>query len=140
MAGPPEEAALGSDLPARAHKPRDYQLEMLEESLRRNIIVAMDTGSGKTLIAIMRIQAELDKCPQNKLVWFCVPSVALAYQQYDSISAGIPAMESKVLSGADHCEFWSGRVWDELLRETRLVVSTHAVRLETVSAHTLHVV
>ncbi|KAF8856499.1 hypothetical protein BDZ45DRAFT_675488 [Acephala macrosclerotiorum] len=29
-------------------KPRPYQKEMLEESLKRNIIVAMDTGSGKT--------------------------------------------------------------------------------------------
>jgi superfamily II DNA or RNA helicase len=29
-------------------KPRAYQIEMLEESLKRNIIVAADTGSGKT--------------------------------------------------------------------------------------------
>lgn len=29
-------------------KPRDYQTEMLEESLKHNIIVAADTGSGKT--------------------------------------------------------------------------------------------
>ncbi|KAH7407651.1 hypothetical protein BKA64DRAFT_426836 [Cadophora sp. MPI-SDFR-AT-0126] len=27
---------------------RPYQLEMLEESIKRNIIVAMNTGSGKT--------------------------------------------------------------------------------------------
>jgi endoribonuclease Dicer len=38
---------------------RDYQQEMLEQSLRRNIVVAMDTGSGKTLIAILRIKAFL---------------------------------------------------------------------------------
>ena len=29
-------------------KPRAYQLEMLEESLKQDIIVAADTGSGKT--------------------------------------------------------------------------------------------
>ena len=29
-------------------KPRSYQIEMLEESLKHNIIVAADTGSGKT--------------------------------------------------------------------------------------------
>ena len=29
-------------------RPRSYQQEMLQESLKRNIIVAMDTGSGKT--------------------------------------------------------------------------------------------
>jgi ERCC4-related helicase len=38
---------------------RDYQQEMLQQSLRRNIVVAMDTGSGKTLIAILRIKAFL---------------------------------------------------------------------------------
>lgn len=129
MPSPPDNAISSTYGPALAHKPRDYQLEMLEESLRRNIIVAMDTGSGKTLIATMRIQAELDRCPQHKYIWFCVPSVALAHQQHDSISTAIPALRSKVLSGSDGCEFWSGRIWDEILLETRLLVSTHDVRL-----------
>jgi hypothetical protein len=31
-----------------AIKPRPYQLEMVQESLSKNIIIAMDTGSGKT--------------------------------------------------------------------------------------------
>lgn len=31
-------------------KPRSYQTEMLEESLKHNIIVAADTGSGKTFM------------------------------------------------------------------------------------------
>lgn len=35
-------------LQGKVLKPRNYQLEMLGESLKRNIIVAMDTGSGKT--------------------------------------------------------------------------------------------
>ena len=38
---------------------RSYQLELLEESLRRNIIIALDTGSGKTHIAVLRIKAEV---------------------------------------------------------------------------------
>jgi hypothetical protein len=58
-------------------KPRPYQLEMLEESKKRNIIVAvsptensnpaaslifgkMDTGSGKTHIAVMRMLYALE--------------------------------------------------------------------------------
>ncbi|KAL2136672.1 hypothetical protein VTI74DRAFT_2404 [Chaetomium olivicolor] len=40
---------------------RAYQLEMLEESLKQNIIVVMDTGSGKTQVAILRTQAELER-------------------------------------------------------------------------------
>jgi len=31
-------------------KIRSYQLEMLEESMKRNIIVAAETGSGKTFM------------------------------------------------------------------------------------------
>ncbi|KAG8531045.1 uncharacterized protein KY384_004402 [Bacidia gigantensis] len=42
-----------------AFKARNYQLEMLEESLQQNIIAAMPTGSGKTLIAVLR--AHLDR-------------------------------------------------------------------------------
>lgn len=46
---------------------RSYQSEMLEESLKRNVIVAMDTGSGKTHVAIARIQAELERSAAGKV-------------------------------------------------------------------------
>lgn len=46
---------------------RSYQSEMLEESLKRNVIVAMDTGSGKTHVAIARIQAELERSAPGKV-------------------------------------------------------------------------
>lgn len=44
-----------------AVKLRSYQQEMLQLSLEKNIIVAMDTGSGKTHIAVARIRAELER-------------------------------------------------------------------------------
>ena len=55
VAMPPQqsdEMVNGSEeLPAKyGLTPRSYQLEMVEESMRKNIIVAMDTGSGKTLM------------------------------------------------------------------------------------------
>jgi len=34
--------------PSETFRLRSYQAEMVEESLKSNIIVAMDTGSGKT--------------------------------------------------------------------------------------------
>lgn len=44
---------------------RGYQQEMLEESLRRNIIIALDTGSGKTLIAVLRLKYEMEREPMK---------------------------------------------------------------------------
>lgn len=50
-----------SMLPKRTFEPREYQIEMLEESLRRNIIIALDTGSGKTHIAVLRMKREIER-------------------------------------------------------------------------------
>lgn len=48
-------------MPIPTVEPRKYQLEMLEESLRRNIIIALDTGAGKTYIAILRMKHEIER-------------------------------------------------------------------------------
>jgi hypothetical protein len=74
--------ALQDDTPVV--KPRPYQLEMVEESKKRNIIVAvspaqnsdpaawlilkkMDTGSGKTHIAVMRMLYALEHATPNQV-------------------------------------------------------------------------
>ena len=44
---------------------RGYQVEMFELSMQSNTIVCMETGSGKTLIAMLRIQAELQRNPSK---------------------------------------------------------------------------
>jgi hypothetical protein len=40
----------------KALDPREYQLELFEKAKKGNIIAVLDTGSGKTLIAVMLIQ------------------------------------------------------------------------------------
>ena len=47
--------------PQRQFQTRAYQQELLHESLRRNIVIALDTGSGKTHIALLRIKDEIDR-------------------------------------------------------------------------------
>ena len=42
-------------------KSRGYQQEMLEESLVRNIVIALDTGAGKTHIAVLRMKLEVER-------------------------------------------------------------------------------
>ena len=55
---------------------RSYQEELLEESRRRNIIIALDTGSGKTHIALLRIKDEIDRGSKK----VCVFAVSYSIQ------------------------------------------------------------
>jgi len=48
-------------VPIPTFEPRKYQLEMLEESLRRNVVIALDTGAGKTHIAVLRMKHEIER-------------------------------------------------------------------------------
>ncbi|KAI0601897.1 RNase3 domain-containing protein [Biscogniauxia sp. FL1348] len=128
-----ESAAEQVDDPRVIHA-RAYQVEMFEESLRQNIIVAMDTGSGKTQVAVLRIQAELEKSPADQMIWFLVPTLALCDQQYEVVKSQIPAVQVKVLSGAYNYETWSEqRIWDDYLRNVRVVVATYQVLLDAVN-------
>ncbi|KAJ5469262.1 Dicer-like protein 2 [Penicillium diatomitis] len=111
-----------------AYRARGYQLEMLEASMKQNIIVAMDTGSGKTHIAVLRIIAELERCPTSQLVWFLAPTVSLCTQQHDVLASQIPSVKTRILTGDDHVERWTEQaVWNEVLRDVRIVCSTHAI-------------
>ncbi|KAF3402139.1 Dicer-like protein 2 [Talaromyces pinophilus] len=115
-------------------KPRAYQQEMLAESLRQNTIVAMETGSGKTQIAVLRIQEELSRCSPEKLIWFLTPTVALAEQQYAVISKQLPLYQSRLLLGSDNVDHWSTQhIWDKILLNIRIVVSTPQVLLDAMS-------
>lgn len=114
---------------------RSYQQEMLDESLKRNIIVAMDTGSGKTHVAIFRIQAELERSPPDKLVWFTTPSVALSMQQHAVLASNLPAYQVKMLTGDNGVDAWTDQsIWNAVLANVRVVVGTPKV-LEDALSH-----
>ncbi|KAI9741256.1 MAG: Dicer-like protein 2 [Cirrosporium novae-zelandiae] len=124
----------GQGLPQAIIRPRGYQLEMLDESIRQNVIVAMDTGSGKTQIAVLRIKAELERCPPSQIVWFLAPTVVLATQQYEVFCSQLPSYQSRVLTGTDGVDRWGEqRIWDAILENVRIVVSTHQVLLDALT-------
>lgn len=56
----PENDDPGVSAPPIVHT-RAYQQELLEESLHRNLIIALDTGSGKTHIAVLRMKLEAER-------------------------------------------------------------------------------
>lgn len=112
-------------------------MEMLDESLKRNIIVAMDTGSGKTHIAILRIRSYLES-GGGKLCWLLVPSVPLGNQQFDVIRSSLPPMNIQFLSGSDNVDKWKTQdIWDRILKlkesASTVVVSTHQILLDALT-------
>lgn len=104
----------------------------------------------------MRIEAELDRCPSDKVsrtrmqsgnpsdqeltksdqrVWFLAPSVELCKQQQVELSRALPAYQHRLLVGEDNVDRWSEqRIWDAALDGHRVVVSTHKV-LEDALSH-----
>ncbi|CAD6442536.1 bfe48028-85c3-4dec-9829-fa7c77296083 [Sclerotinia trifoliorum] len=114
--------------------PRTYQLEMLEESLKRNIIVAMDTGSGKTHVAVLRILAELERMEPDKLIWFLAPTVALCTQHNEYLQLNISSVLVKLLVGSDGVDRWTEqRQWDAILKDVKIAVSPYQVLLDALT-------
>lgn len=58
-----------------------------------------------------------------------MPTVALAIQQHKVLSENIPDVQARMLSGADGVDHWGKQsMWDDVLKNIRIVVSTHQVR------------
>ncbi|KAF2458152.1 hypothetical protein BDY21DRAFT_319388 [Lineolata rhizophorae] len=113
---------------------RDYQTEMVEAAMCENIIVAMDTGSGKTHIALARAEAELESGQRDKTIWFMAPTVALCNQQYNMFRRHLPAYQCRFLSGNDGVDSWSDQmIWDAVLLDIRIVVCTPQVLFDALS-------
>jgi ERCC4-related helicase len=89
----------------------------------------MDTGSGKTLIAVERVRAELLRGANGKKVWFITPAVVLTYQQCEVIRRGLgDACEVRALTGQDKVETWKNqKTWDDALDGVDVVVCTYQV-------------
>jgi len=96
-------------------RPRKYQDEVCEEAKNGNVIAALDTGSGKTYIAVMLIRHML--LSSNKLVVFLVPSVSLSKQQRDFIRSQLPeGVRTLQLSGDQDMrdrEYWVNKLKNE---------------------------
>ncbi|KAL0955016.1 hypothetical protein HGRIS_003937 [Hohenbuehelia grisea] len=108
---------------------RGYQQEMLDESLRRNIVIALDTGSGKTHIAMLRMKFEQEREPV-KISWFLAPTVTLCEQQYNVIRASVGGSVG-LISGSQHPDQWKDpSLWRSVRETHRIMVSTPQVLLD----------
>ncbi|KAI8628167.1 hypothetical protein F5Y19DRAFT_486201 [Xylariaceae sp. FL1651] len=134
-----EENSLGSsdalkteDAPIIS-SPREYQTQLFEKAKEKNIIAVLDTGTGKTLIAVLLlrhiIEQELEdrnaKQP-NRLAFFLVDKVALVHQQYRVLKVNLDfPMDS--FSGDSSDPIYSQEFWNQLREQKTVVVCTAAV-------------
>jgi ERCC4-related helicase len=70
----------------------------------------------------------------SQLIWLLAPTVALCLQQHQVIASQILSVKTKVLTGLDHVDRWTDQhIWDKVLKDVRVVVSTYAVLADALS-------
>ncbi|GAV80355.1 dsrm domain-containing protein/DEAD domain-containing protein/Helicase_C domain-containing protein/Ribonuclease_3 domain-containing protein/PAZ domain-containing protein/dsRNA_bind domain-containing protein [Cephalotus follicularis] len=110
---------------------RQYQLDVLEQARKGNTIAFLETGAGKTLIAILLIRSVCsDLQIQNKkmLAVFLVPKVPLVYQQAEVIR------EQTHFQVGHYCgemgqDFWDARRWQWEFETKQVLVMTAQILL-----------
>ncbi|KAL3323675.1 hypothetical protein AABB24_038037 [Solanum stoloniferum] len=107
---------------------RSYQLEALEIALKQNTIVYLETGSGKTLIAIMllRSYACLLRKPSPYIAVFLVPTVVLVTQQGDALTMHTDLKVGKYC-GKRGVDYWNAATWQQQVDDHEVLIMTPAI-------------
>ncbi|KAF8379890.1 hypothetical protein HHK36_027355 [Tetracentron sinense] len=103
---------------------RKYQLDVLEQAKKKNTIAFLETGAGKTLIAVLLIKSvckDLQKENKKMLAIFLVPKVVLVYQQAEVIS------ERTGFKVGHYCgemgqDFWDARRWQREFESKQVIL------------------
>ncbi|XP_057721520.1 endoribonuclease Dicer homolog 1 [Arachis stenosperma] len=112
-------------------KARQYQLDVLEQAKTKNTIAFLETGAGKTLIAVLLIKSiheSLQKQNKKMLAVFLVPKVPLVYQQAEVIR------ERTGYQVGHYCgemgqDFWDARRWQREFDTKHVLVMTAQILL-----------
>ncbi|KAM1612294.1 hypothetical protein FF2_000964 [Malus domestica] len=111
---------------------RKYQLDVLEQAKKRNTIAFLETGAGKTLIAVLLMQSVCSDMQQKQnkkmLAVFLVPKVPLVYQQAEVIR------ERTGFQVGHYCgemgqDFWDTRRWQHEFDTKQVLVMTAQILL-----------
>ncbi|XP_012466798.1 endoribonuclease Dicer homolog 2 isoform X2 [Gossypium raimondii] len=109
---------------------RSYQLEALEKAIKQNTIAYLETGSGKTLIAIMLLRryAYLIRKPSPFNAVFLVPQVVLVEQQADAVEMHTDLNVGKYW-GDMEVDFWDDAKWKQEIDKYEVLVMTPQILL-----------
>ncbi|KAI8136903.1 hypothetical protein BJV82DRAFT_718564 [Fennellomyces sp. T-0311] len=124
--------------------PRDYQVELYEKAIKENLIAVLDTGSGKTLIAVLLLKymaaKERDERlhrRNTKLAFFLVDRVPLVPQQTNVIKANCDANVIGMY-GEMGIDKWSEKKWKQTFEENDVCVMTAQILLDTLRHGFVH--
>ncbi|KNA22477.1 hypothetical protein SOVF_033880 isoform A [Spinacia oleracea] len=109
---------------------RKYQLELAKKALEENVIVVLETGCGKTLIAILLMcdMAHIIKKPQNNVCVFLAPTVVLVHQQAKVIEQ-FTDFKVGTYCGDDAKHLKTHIGWERELKQYEVLVMTPQVLL-----------
>ncbi|KAL6958169.1 hypothetical protein U1Q18_048776 [Sarracenia purpurea var. burkii] len=110
---------------------RSYQIEALEKAIKQNTIVFLETGSGKTLIAIMllRTYAYLLRKPSTYIAVFLVPTVVLVTQQAEAVEMHTDLKVGKYW-GEMGVDYWDAATWKQQEDKYEVFVMTPMILLD----------
>ena len=122
----PSAMTVNLDQVSEALLPRRYQEEIFSRAQARNVIAALDTGSGKTYISTLLIKwIATQNAGNGKTIIFLVPKVALVEQQGDFIIRETSLRVSKCY-GATAIDLSDRRGWKREIQEHDVLVMTGA--------------
>ncbi|KAL3683909.1 hypothetical protein R1sor_001931 [Riccia sorocarpa] len=122
---PPQKERAGEE------RARKYQLEVLEQAKVKNTIAFLETGAGKTLIAVLLMQSKYElmrKDRKKMLAVFLVPKVPLVYQQAEVIRDRT-GYEVGHYCGEMGQDFWDARRWQREFETKDVLVMTAQILL-----------
>ncbi|BGP37196.1 Dicer-like protein 1 [Rhodotorula kratochvilovae] len=116
--------------------PRLFQQVVTEQALKSNVLVRADTGSGKTLIAIMLLR-QIAAAPQpavrsKRLIVFLTPTTTLVHQQAQVVESQT-TLRVKSFVGAQGVDYWKREQWQQELNAADVVVLTPAIWLNVLN-------
>ncbi|RVX17553.1 Endoribonuclease Dicer-like 3a [Vitis vinifera] len=126
---PPPSPLPSSSSSSKELSPRSYQWKVFEVAKRRNTIAVLDTGTGKTMIALMLIReiGQAVKADGRKLfIIFLAPTVHLQFKVIKD-STGFEVEEYYGAKGVDE---WSAKSWEKEISEHDVLVMTPQILLD----------
>ncbi|CAL4943021.1 unnamed protein product [Urochloa decumbens] len=111
---------------------RSYQLEALERALAGNTVAFLETGAGKTLIAVLLLRAyarRIRSSPPPCFAVFLVPTVVLVGQQARVVEAHTDFRVAQFY-GDMGVDFWKADTWRAAVEGAEVLVMTPQILLD----------